>query len=384
LPLPRSEANHIHGKEEHPMHLDETQSLRNSPADRERGRLDRRRLLRYASVGLAAPTALALAGLPGRAAHAQTPEATPGGDALPAAAQGPAIPPAGYLVQEVGGGLYAVTDGAYQAMFLVSSEGVIAVDAPPTIGANLLRAISAVTQQPVTHVVYSHSHADHIGAAVLFPADAERIAHTETKRLLEATGDPNRPLPTRTFDDRYTLQVGDQTLELAFKGSNHSPDNIFAWAPRQETLLLIDVVFPGWVPFKNLAVSQNIPGWLAAHDQALAYPFKTLVSGHLGRLGTRADVEVQQAYLADLRAAAEAALGGVDFGAIVQRVGVTDTWALFDAYFDAVAAMATEATLAGWGDRLGGFAAFTPDNAFAMAESLRIDYGHLGPFGIRQ
>jgi glyoxylase-like metal-dependent hydrolase (beta-lactamase superfamily II) len=344
--------------------------------------LGRRRLLRAAAAGVGLPAVLALAGLPVSQAHAQTPPATPGAAVLPAAAQGPAIPASGYLVLPIGGGLYAVTDGIYQAMFLVSNAGVVVVDAPPTIGHNLLRAIRDVTDHPVTHVVYSHSHADHIGGAVLLPASAERIAHAETQRLLAAVDDPNRPLPTRTFDDRYTLTVGDQTLELAFQGSNHSPDNIFVWSPRQQTLLLIDVVFPGWVPFKNLAVSQNIPGWLAAHDQALAYPFRTLVSGHLGRLGTRDDVTAQQGYLRDLRAAAEAALGGVDFMAIAQRVGFTDTWALFAAYLDAVASAAATATLATWGDRLGGAAAFTPDNAFAMAESLRIDYGHLGPFGI--
>ena len=51
--------------------------------------------------------------------------------------------------------------------------------------------------------------------------------------------------------------------------------------------MLVNVVFPGWVPFAYLAESQNIPGWLEAPAQALRYPFHTFVGGHLTRLGTR-------------------------------------------------------------------------------------------------
>ncbi|GGP14627.1 hypothetical protein LDL08_35650 [Nonomuraea glycinis] len=58
--------------------------------------------------------------------------------------------------------------------------------------------------------------------------------------------------------------------------------------------MVVDVLYPGWVPFKNLAVSQDIPGWLRAHDTAMRYPWRTLVGGHLGRLGTRADGHLQQ------------------------------------------------------------------------------------------
>ena len=60
-------------------------------------------------------------------------------------------------------------DGLYQAMFLTTGEGVIVVDAPPNLGQKLLDAIADTTDEPITHVVYSHGHADHIGSAGLFP-----------------------------------------------------------------------------------------------------------------------------------------------------------------------------------------------------------------------
>ena len=84
---------------------------------------------------------------------------------IPEAAKGPAIPSKGYLVEEIREGLFWVTDGAYNTIFLVTDKGVVAVDAPPTIGKNYLKAISEVTDKPITHVIYSHAHIDHIGAA---------------------------------------------------------------------------------------------------------------------------------------------------------------------------------------------------------------------------
>ena len=192
--------------------------------------------------------------------------------------------------------MYWVTDGSYQCMFLVTGQGVIAVDAPPSIGPNLLKAIASVTSEPITHVVYSHLHADHIGSAHLLPGGATYIAQADTAAYLRRDQDPRRPIPTVTFTDHYTLRVGDQILHLDYKGENHTAGNIFIYAPRQKVLMLVDVIFPGWVPFDYLAVSTNIPGWMTAYDQALIYPFDTFVGGHLNRLGTRRDAVMGREY----------------------------------------------------------------------------------------
>ena len=88
----------------------------------------------------------------------------------------------------------------------------------------------------VTHLVYSHSHADHIGASSLFGTDVMRIGHRENRRLLLRDNDPNRPPPSVTFDERHVLDVGGEQLHLAFHGPNHTPDNIFIYASKQQAL----------------------------------------------------------------------------------------------------------------------------------------------------
>ncbi|MEU1513345.1 MBL fold metallo-hydrolase [Streptomyces sp. NPDC005811] len=356
-------------------------------------RATRRSFVRAAGVATALPFAPALADLalarPARAAEAGEAPELPDYAPVPDAAVGPAVNADGYYVGRIGGQLHWVTDGFYQAMFLTTSTGVVVVDAPPTIGHNLLRAIRDVTDangrpSDVTHVVYSHSHADHIGAAALLGPRARRIAHVETERFLRRDKDPTRPLPHITFKDRYTLRVGGETLELAHHGPNHSPDNIFVYVPRQRTLMVVDVIYPGWVPFKNLAVSQDIPAWVEAHQVAMRYPWQTLVGGHLGRLGRRADAVVQQQYIDDLEASARQTLESLDptpFFAKYQQSG--NSWAIFKTYLDAAARRAAEPVAAKYTGRLAAADVFTVDNAFAMIESLRIDQGLLGPFGIR-
>lgn len=280
----------------------------------------------------------------------------------------------GYVVEEVRGGLYSVSDGFFNTMFLVHDEGVVAVDAPLTLGENYPRAIEEVTDKPVTHVVYSHSHADHIGAANLFPEGATYVAQEETTKILREREDPRRPVPDVTFGDAHTLEVGGQTLELSYRGNNHQVGNIFIYAPAQRTLMLVDVVFPGWVPYKNLGVAQDVPGYIKAHDQALSYDFDTLVAGHVNRLGTRQDVETSKEYVTDLMAAAGAAFAATDLQDVAGRVGMDNPWELFDTFQDEVVQKCAEQMRSKWRGRLEGGDVYLDDHCWTMVESLNIDF----------
>jgi glyoxylase-like metal-dependent hydrolase (beta-lactamase superfamily II) len=349
----------------------------------------RRGFLGRAALMAAAPTAAAILGptLIKESAHAAG--GLPSFAPVPPSSFGPALNADGYFVGQIHDNLYWVTDGFYQSMFLAGAHGVVVVDAPPTIGHNLLRAITQVTGEAgtpskVTHLVYSHFHADHIGASSIFGDDVVRVGHVKTRRLLREAGDPNRPPPTLTFKEQHVLEVGDDRLELAFHGPNHTPDNIFVYAPRHRTLMVVDVLYPGWVPFKNLAVSQDIPGWVRAQDIAMDYGWTTLVGGHMGRLGVRADGELQRQYIRDLEASVRQTIDSLDPTPFFQQYGPSgNAWAIFGAYLDAAAEQAAQPVVDKYLGRLGSVDVFTVDNAFALVNSQRIDAGNLGPFGIR-
>jgi glyoxylase-like metal-dependent hydrolase (beta-lactamase superfamily II) len=193
---------------------------------------------------------------------------------IPETAKGPSIPSKGYLVQELGNNLYSVSDGSYNTIFLVTDKGVVVIDAPPSLGQKYLQAVADVTDKPINYVIYSHAHLDHIGAAGLFPKNATFIAQEETAAELQRARNVAEnvsnvpPIPTITFSKNYTLQIGNQSLRLDYHGNNHLPGNLFIYAPNQKVLMLVDIIFPGWIPFPYLAIAKDVAGFIEAHDLA--------------------------------------------------------------------------------------------------------------------
>jgi glyoxylase-like metal-dependent hydrolase (beta-lactamase superfamily II) len=299
---------------------------------------------------------------------------------IPKAALGPALNSQGYYVGRVERNLYWVTDGVYQSAFLTTKDGVVLLDAPPTIGHNLQRAVDEIASangvsNTVTHIVYSHHHADHVGASSLFSNKVVRIGHEETKALLKRDNDPARPLPDEVFQDRRTLQIGGERIELAWHGSNHSPDNIYIHLPDHDALMLIDIINVGWAPFAVANLSENIPGYIEAPRIAMTYPWKHFIGGHLGRLGTRADVTLHQEYMADVVANIKLAMNSVDPTPYFQRYG-ENAWAGVKEYLDAVTNTAAAPVIQKYTGVLAAADVYTANTAFWVMESLRLDLGY--------
>jgi len=228
---------------------------------------------------------------------------------VPEAALGPALNERGYFVGPVERNLYWVTDGTYQSAFLTTSDGVVLLDAPPTIGHNIQRAVDEIAaangvSNKVTHLIYSHHHADHGGASSLFDGGVARVGHEETRALLLRDDDPARPAPEETFADRRTLEIGGERIELAWHGTNHSPDNIFIHLPDHDTLMLVDIVNPGWAPVYQSNLTEDVQGYIAAPATALGYSWTHFIGGHMGRLGTRDPGRETANYMADIADAA--------------------------------------------------------------------------------
>jgi glyoxylase-like metal-dependent hydrolase (beta-lactamase superfamily II) len=293
---------------------------------------------------------------------------------LPAAAEGPPVDPArGYRVQDLGAGLYMITDNIYQSMFLVYDRGVVVIDAPPDYAARIPQAIAEVTDKPITHLIYSHSHIDHIGGARALGGHPVIIAQRETLRLLERAGDSNRPPPTVTFTDRYTLRVGGKTLDLSYHGDGHEPGNIFIYAPAQRVLMVVDLVFPGWMPWRRFAVAHDIPGYFAQVEEIRKMNWQTLVGGHVARTGTHADVEVQSEFMRDVKQAAASALADTKPAETMDPRDRANPWAVFDNFIDRVATQCVTTLTPKWSARLAAFDVYVWDQCYAMEQSLRID-----------
>ncbi|MDT7724845.1 MAG: hypothetical protein QOI21_1421 [Actinomycetota bacterium] len=297
----------------------------------------------------------------------------------------------GYHVEELNDGAFYVTQGAYDTMFVATGNGVVVVDTPPLLGENMLRAIREVTDEPVTHVIYSHWHADHIGGAGIYGPDVTYVAHDYTREMLERWpdlgGSKPIPVPTHTFSTSETLDVNGVRLQLDYKGVNHAPGNIFIYAPKQKALAAIDIISPGWSAFKHCDASENIRGWTEAHEWILEYDFTAVVSGHVNRWGTREDAIASRDYTNDIVEFAKEAFNEVDVADLVARIGFSNAWVLWENYFNDLTNYVTKQTLEkktsngqNWAERLAGADVMTKYHAYSILEALRLEWGLLTKF----
>ena len=207
-------------------------------------------------------------------------------------------------VEEVKPNLFYVTGGVYQSAFLKTTEGVIVFDAPPSF-AHKLPAIIAehAPDVPITHLIYSHGHTDHVGGANVF-GDIEGlqvVAPEEVARSIAEEGAPTILLPTMTYEDYYDLTIGGETVELKTAAYHAEDVDAIIYLPKQKFLMAVDTITTGEVPFMNFGATTDVGEYLTMFDELLAYDFDLLLSGHLSVLGTRADVLENQEYTFDVR-----------------------------------------------------------------------------------
>ena len=265
--------------------------------------------------------------------------------------QAPSIDPEkGYFVDEIADGLFWLTGSGYQVMFLTTGEGVIVTDAPQPLGEKYIQAIREVTDKPITHMIYSHSHPDHTGAAgKIFPADIEYIAHKDTADILASENDPNRPIPTITFDDMYTLSVGNQVLELHYIGPFHSKGDIVINAPRQKVLMAVDLFHPGAAPYRAFGVTVNLDEHIKAHDTLVnEFDFDVLVSGHEQILGTKDHIKTDKEFVLSVKENIRKAIQTVSLEEVIQTC--------------------VDVTIEQWDGKLGDIEQFMPEHCAAMME----------------
>lgn len=308
---------------------------------------------------------------------------------VPIAAYGPQVDQAkGYHVAEVkpGTGVWWVTEGSHQAMFLTTGEGVIVVDAPPIFGDRIAAAIAEVTNEPVKYLIYSHPHADHIAGAWQFPDGIEVVATAAAAEKVKAGQSGATPFPfgtfvggkpvpdvTRLIATGDTLKLGSQVLEFRELQGAHSDGDLAVLVPAHGIVMAVDVVWAGWIPFEALGHAEDVGGYIAANKALLEMDWDVMVSGHVGRLATREDVATNIAYLDDLVAAVARSLQTTDYMVAANRAGFANPFLTVETYFDIVAETAAKEVEAKWVGKLAGADVWTYSNARAVMTWLRLN-----------
>ena len=131
-------------------------------------------------------------------------------------------------IEQVKRNLYVITGGGGNTAALVTDDGVVVVDTKnPGWGGAILEKIRTVTDKPVTMIVNTHTHGDHVGSNIDFPLPVEVVAHANTKSNMERmepfqSSAGRQYLPGRTYQDRLTLLDGDNQIDLYHFGAGHT------------------------------------------------------------------------------------------------------------------------------------------------------------------
>jgi cyclase len=142
-----------------------------------------------------------------------------------------------YVLRGMGG-------GGNTAVF-ITSAGVVVVDTKnPGWGQPIIDKIKELTPKPITTIINTHTHGDHVSGNVEFPATVEVVTHEKTKANMQKmapvtgitpTGPPTniftvnsgRGLPKKTFKDRMTIGGGNDRIDLYYFGRGHTDGD--AW-----------------------------------------------------------------------------------------------------------------------------------------------------------
>ena len=258
----------------------------------------------------------------------------------------------GYFVDEIADGVYWLAGSGYQTMFVTTGEGVVVVDAPKPIGEKYLDAINEVTDEPITHMIYSHHHQDHTGAAgEIFPENITYIAHQDAADSLVSDNDPNRPIPTTVLEgDFNTLEIGDQIIEFHNIGDFHSKGNLLIILPQHKVGMLVDLFRPAESPYRAFGVTPDIELYLDTHDVLKTFDFDVLITGHTNLLATKDHITTNKEFTQSVMDNAQNAL---DSG----NLNPSDTCAAN--------------SIQQWDGKLGNLDAFMIDHCTAMIEYLQ-------------
>jgi glyoxylase-like metal-dependent hydrolase (beta-lactamase superfamily II) len=209
-------------------------------------------------------------------------------------------------------GVYMLVGSGGNIGLSVGQDGAFLIDdqyAPLT--EKILKAISAVTDQPVRFLVNTHWHYDHTGGnenigkggTIIVAHDnvRKRLAKGQFMKVFNANIPPSPPeaLPVITFADSVTFHWNDETLEVVHARAAHTDGDAVIYFKNTNVVHVGDLFFNGLYPFIDAESGGSIEGVIAGAEEVLDRidDHTKVIPGH-GPLGNKTDLKAYRDMLA--------------------------------------------------------------------------------------
>ena len=162
-------------------------------------------------------------------------------------------------VEKLADNLFILKGGGGNTAVFVTATGVTVVDTKiPGWGKPIIDKVKELTGKPITTIINTHTHYDHVSGNVEFPATVDVVVQENTKANMERMGpvlgresvtsgpsifkeNGGRGLPKRTFKDRLTLGKGAEEIDLYYFGRGHTNGDAFVVFPALHVMHAGDV-----------------------------------------------------------------------------------------------------------------------------------------------
>ena len=179
--------------------------------------------------------------------------------------------------------------------FILSDEEVFIIDGKMSdkAAADMLAAVQAITDKPVTHILLTHSDGDHVNGLTGFPASLPILAQNNTKIHMVGANedrDVKLPLPTLTFSDSFTIESGSLVIEMYHFGQAHTDGDAVIYIPADKVAVIGDLYFEGRDPLIHLHKNGSSYGLVKTLKAILNLDVDVFLSGH-AEPASRSDIQ---------------------------------------------------------------------------------------------
>ena len=199
-------------------------------------------------------------------------------------------------IEKVAGDVYRFQNNFHYSLVVLTGEGVVVVDPINSDAASWLRdELKTLTDKPVSHLIYSHSHLDHASGGLVYTGTATVVAHANAPAAIDGVA------PDIRFEQNETMQIGDKTLELTWLGEGHGNDLIAVVVRPENVAFITDAASPKRLPWRNMG-GANLDSWINQIKAIEALDFDIFAPAH-GSVGVKADATDVRVYMEELKSA---------------------------------------------------------------------------------
>ncbi len=193
--------------------------------------------------------------------------------------------------------------GGGNTTVFVQSDGITVVDTKnPGWGAPILAKIQELSAKPITTIINTHTHGDHVSGNVEFPATVDIVVQENTATNMKTMkpvsgiskpGAPPAPnifeqnggkgLPKRTFKNRMTLLKGPDRIDLDHLGRGHTNGDAWVVFPALRVVTAGDIVSGKNLPLldaNNGGSGLEIGDTIAKAHRTFRKVADTVITGH--------------------------------------------------------------------------------------------------------